>query len=1249
MMVLQHAYFKLPCCRNAANIIYKTNEAAFGLVLLSLDRICSFGTSVASNIKERTVPQQQQKKESTKLHCSCKSSSPTAAITQLQLKSFHSLLYHLRLIQILDHNYRTTYMPSPNMSLKSFLWLMCGGWLYMCLVTQHMCAFCFKMPSNILSSYTTVNNTGSIHVKHHKVVGSFVYFAGYFKESINLSPTISLFHPKDVRDDCNVFIAKMSLFSNTIIWYQTEALQACDPYFYSMETSQELEHGDCDYVAIAFNTGYPCCNFIKFGGPGFILYNATNGLKLRSEQLIVYLGAITSLGFDKSGFYVGGHVLEGNFFGVEGFTDERSGGRIYNTFVRKYSLPSLKPEWLIQSVDTSNTANTTPLSRQVTGIVPVKMNGQNVVVVAGSFSSLDSTTWRDFSRQLVHVKKRDGLYGNYLLFVHENGTIWTHFSTRVSSFFVKREQSIVLCGVNSGMAECEEISLPYIGIKNVMNSKQFSSDCTSTIYSVTGNEHQIFIAAQFDASCKQYQGMIIQSLDSRLRDASWKINVTASQLDFISLSANHENISVSFLYNETLTDILGTNYYYPKMNLLMQLFAVNSSTSCFGVQYTDSKVCSSHGVCYSADYCICDYGYMNEDCSQFTCFGNVNNGCHNGSCVGVDTCECDEGFLGPHCNLTSCFGILSTDPSTCSGKGNCVKFDTCQCKEGYVGEQCDSFSCHLIPSWKTTQVCSGRGQCIAMDTCQCHENYFGPLCEHTRCFGIDSNNITVCGRYGLCTSYNHCECPEDRYGQDCSIHSCYSKLSTDPTVCNGNGTCVSDDNCVCHKFNNSLPKFVGDACEHTVCFGKIGNEACSGNGICIGPDECQCKIGFSGEVCNVNDGLLVQILVPIGGVIAFLVCVSLSSLTCYLYKINYWNKRTKTEKEMEQKLLEMELELENERSQNVSYLIPVEELELVEKIGSGGFGHVFKARWKQVLVAVKCVDSKNSNRSEEESFEHDSNEDDTFEKEVLLLNSLKHPNVIQFFGVCMTERKKLMVMEYLGGGSLDKLVYELKIKKRRISLRNKLQILFGVANGLCYLHDLKPNAIIHRDLKSGNILLEENLQPKVCDFGLSKLVGNNNNISNSLTTNMGTLFYMAEVIGGDNSNMTITNKIDVYSFGIVMYELFFEDNPFINYHSQKIHKFSQPDISDHNVYSIPLKVSKGLRPKIPFSNREEQVLWIQEYMKEDEKSFGMSELCWLVDRFMELMKSCWDQNPSRRPSFDDVADRLANLLSKCNV
>ena len=134
-----------------------------------------------------------------------------------------------------------------------------------------------------------------------------------------------------------------------------------------------------------------------------------------------------------------------------------------------------------------------------------------------------------------------------------------------------------------------------------------------------------------------------------------------------------------------------------------------------------------------------------------------------------------------------------------------------------------------------------------------------------------------------------------------------------------------------------------------------------------------------------------------------------------------------------------------------------------------------------------------------------------------------------------------------------------------------------------------------------------------------------------------------------DSNILISNKLDVYSFGIVMYELLFEENPYINQSSEKINRFSKSEITDVNSFSIPFKVSKGFRPKIPFSTVEERSVWIKEYMKDDKKYLDIDILVSVVDQYIDLMKDCWDQNPDERPSFDEVADRLANILSKFNI
>ncbi|KAG2378398.1 hypothetical protein C9374_008541 [Naegleria lovaniensis] len=189
--------------------------------------------------------------------------------------------------------------------------------------------------------------------------------------------------------------------------------------------------------------------------------------------------------------------------------------------------------------------------------------------------------------------------------------------------------------------------------------------------------------------------------------------------------------------------------------------------------------------------------------------------------------------------------------------------------------------------------------------------------------------------------------------------------------------------------------------------------------------------------------------------------------------------------------------LERRSDEETKYLIPVEDLKIIKKIGEGANGSVFRANWNGTEVAVKAL---KSDVTSEESAE--------FQKEAALLSTLRHPNIVNFYGISISDSTKCMVVEYLPMGSLDRLIYNCKLGNQVLTFSHKLEILLGVAKGMAYMHSLKPNPILHRDLKPANILLcgmDHHLMSKVCDFGLSTVMG----CSNTATTNIGTFFYMA--------------------------------------------------------------------------------------------------------------------------------------------
>ncbi|XP_052874738.1 putative serine/threonine-protein kinase isoform X6 [Gossypium arboreum] len=193
------------------------------------------------------------------------------------------------------------------------------------------------------------------------------------------------------------------------------------------------------------------------------------------------------------------------------------------------------------------------------------------------------------------------------------------------------------------------------------------------------------------------------------------------------------------------------------------------------------------------------------------------------------------------------------------------------------------------------------------------------------------------------------------------------------------------------------------------------------------------------------------------------------------------------------------------------------------KIGEGAFGSVYKGLLTNgSIVAVKMLSIElESMRGERE-----------FVSEITTLTNLKHENLVTLVGCCVEGTKRFLVYNYMENNSLAQVL--LGGEQNRIKLRwgARGRILLGVARGLAYLHEeVKPH-IVHRDIKASNILLDQNLLPKVSDFGLSRIL--RDNASHISTHVAGTLGYLAPeyAISG-----RLTRKTDVYSFGVLLLEI----------------------------------------------------------------------------------------------------------------
>lgn len=277
------------------------------------------------------------------------------------------------------------------------------------------------------------------------------------------------------------------------------------------------------------------------------------------------------------------------------------------------------------------------------------------------------------------------------------------------------------------------------------------------------------------------------------------------------------------------------------------------------------------------------------------------------------------------------------------------------------------------------------------------------------------------------------------------------------------------------------------------------------------------------------------------------------------------------------------------------------ELMLLNQLGSGAQAEVWRGLWWRsfgattsvITVAVK----KFHTHAVGKAYDAES-----------LARSINHPNVLRTFEVT-TKAPYLLVSEYCEGGSLSECVYNPSVT---LAWRQRLKFLLDIAKGMEYLHMQKP-CILHRDLKTGNILLAKpitgvNMQPtaKVADFGLSRLIGGGGQVGTAMTRAVGTWRWMApEVITSNKYD----EKIDSFSFGMLMYEVLARQVPYAD--------TVPPTNTDPR---MGLTIVKGLRPTVNLVQRG------------------------CPARTSKLMEGCWAQSSADRPNFTQLRQLLQSQL-----
>ncbi|RWW10033.1 hypothetical protein GW17_00026441 [Ensete ventricosum] len=193
-------------------------------------------------------------------------------------------------------------------------------------------------------------------------------------------------------------------------------------------------------------------------------------------------------------------------------------------------------------------------------------------------------------------------------------------------------------------------------------------------------------------------------------------------------------------------------------------------------------------------------------------------------------------------------------------------------------------------------------------------------------------------------------------------------------------------------------------------------------------------------------------------------------------------------------------------------------------IGDGSFGFVYKAQLSSgATVAVKRLSADAVHGVRE------------FRAEMDTLGRIRHPNLVRMLGFCVAGRDRVLIYEYLENGSLDQWLHEPDAdgRPRRLPWPARVRIIRGVAAGLAFLHDGCRPAVIHRDIKASNVLLDDGFDARITDFGLARVVeAPRTHVS---TQAAGTMGYMAPE--NREGATAVTPMADVYSFGILMLEV----------------------------------------------------------------------------------------------------------------
>ncbi|XP_069832085.1 interleukin-1 receptor-associated kinase 4 isoform X2 [Dendropsophus ebraccatus] len=269
------------------------------------------------------------------------------------------------------------------------------------------------------------------------------------------------------------------------------------------------------------------------------------------------------------------------------------------------------------------------------------------------------------------------------------------------------------------------------------------------------------------------------------------------------------------------------------------------------------------------------------------------------------------------------------------------------------------------------------------------------------------------------------------------------------------------------------------------------------------------------------------------------------------------------------------------------------------KLGEGGFGVVFQGYLKNTKVAVKKLTSMTDASLQDLK--------DQFEQEIKTMAQCHHENIVKLLGFSNDGNSYCLVYTYMSNGSLlDRLACLNSTPP--LSWSRRCNIVLGTAHGIRYLHE---NNHVHRDIKSANILLDDNFIPKISDFGLARATGH---LAQTMMTEriVGTTAYMApEALRGE-----VTIKSDIFSFGVVLLEIISGLAPF----------------DEERNPALLLDIKEEI---------EEEEKTIEEYMDKKMKDAKLH----IIEKMYCISSRCLNQMKNKRPNINTVLNDLENIAS----